>query len=170
MRCVYVEGAGCYGRNGHEDAAADAALIAQEIGKPVRVQWMRADEHGCDPKGPPTLLDYRSALDAGGNLVAWESEVFIPDRPSQIQVTLVAADLAQLPKEAALDWASYPILTFPDVPEVAIDLIERPWGAGEPTAAVVPSAIANAIYDALGVRLRSVPFTPDKVLAALKTA
>ena len=65
------------------------------------------------------------------------------------------------------------ILTFPDVPAVAIDLIdrpnERPWGAGEPTAAVVPSAIANAIYDATGVRLRSVPFTPDKVLAALKT-
>ena len=73
----------------------------------------------------------------------------------------------------SLDWESYPILTFPDVPEVAIDLIdrpnERPWGAGEPTAAVVPSAIANAIYDATGVRLRSVPFTPDKVLAALKT-
>ena len=74
----------------------------------------------------------------------------------------------------SLDWESYPILTFPDVPEVVIDLIdrprERPWGAGEPTAAVVPSAIANTIYDALGVRLRSVPFTPDKVLAALKTA
>jgi nicotinate dehydrogenase subunit B len=47
---------------------------------------------------------------------------------------------------------------------------ERPWGAGEPTAAVVPSAIANAIFDAVGVRMRSVPFTPDKVLAALKTA
>jgi hypothetical protein len=74
----------------------------------------------------------------------------------------------------SVDWKSYPILTFPDVPEVVMDMIdrprERPWGAGEPTAAVVPSAIANAIYDALGVRLRSVPFTPDKVLAALKTA
>ena len=73
----------------------------------------------------------------------------------------------------SLDWVSYPILTFPDVPAVAIDLIdrpnERPWGAGEPTAAVVPSAIANAIYDATGSRVRSVPFTPDKVLAALKT-
>ena len=73
-----------------------------------------------------------------------------------------------------LDWKSYPILRFPDVPHVAIDLIdrptERPWGAGEPTAAVVPSAIANAIYDAVGVRMRSVPFTPDKVMAALKTS
>jgi len=73
----------------------------------------------------------------------------------------------------SLDWATYQILTFPDVPEVVIDLIDRPnekpWGAGEPTAAVVPSAIANGIFDATGVRLRSVPFVPDKVLAALKT-
>lgn len=358
IRCIYIDGSGCYGRNGHEDAAADAALIAKEIGKPVRVQWSRADEHGWDPKGPPTLIDYRGALDAGGSLVGWESEVFIPDRPQQISVTLVAAELAGLPKNpphpgnihqalaipygvphikatahwlaetplrpswirtpgrmqntfgnecfmdecaaaagadpleyrrrnlkdprglelierlvklakwtprtqragrvngdiatgrgvayvkyelvrtyvgvvadvevnrktgkvrvkrfyvahdcgqiinpdglknqiegnvvqtvsrtlieelkfnrsavTSVDWASYPILTFPDVPEVVIDLIDRPnekpWGAGEPTAAVVPSAIANALYDALGVRMRSVPFTPGKVLAAMKSA
>ncbi|MBX9812034.1 MAG: molybdopterin-dependent oxidoreductase [Burkholderiales bacterium] len=357
VRCIYLEGSGCYGRNGHEDAAADAALLAKELGKPVRVQWMRADEHGWDPKGPPTLLDYRAALDDNGYPVAWESEVFIPDRPKQIAVTLVAAELAGLPKEDAhpgnihqslaipytipnikatahwlaetpfrpswirtpgrmqntygnecfidecaaaagidpleyrrrslkdprglevverlarlanwqpgsgrkpasgdivtgrgvsyikyelvrtyvgvvadvtvnrqtgkikvdrfyvahdcgqiinpdglknqiegnvvqtisrtliedlqfnrstvtsLDWKTYPILTFPDVPEIVIDLIDRPtekpWGAGEPTAAVVPSAISNAVYDAIGVRLRSVPFTPDKVLAALEKA
>ncbi len=357
VRCIYLEGSGCYGRNGHEDAAADAALLAKELGKPVRVQWMRADEHGWDPKGPPTLLDYRAALDDKGNPLAWESEVFIPDRPNQIAVTLVAAELAGLPKEEAhpgnihqslaipytipnikatahwlaetpfrpswirtpgrmqntygnecfldecaaaagvdpleyrrrnlkdprglemlerlaklanwqpksgrpsasgdmvtgrglsyvkyelvrtyvgvvadvtvnrktgkikverfyvahdcgqiinpdglknqiegnivqtvsrtliedlqfsrstvtsIDWKTYPILTFPDVPEVVIDLInrptEKPWGAGEPTAAVVPSAISNAVYDAIGVRLRSVPFTPDKVLAALEKA
>ena len=356
VRCLYVDGSGCYGRNGHEDAAADAVLIAREIGQPVRVQWMRADEHGWDPKGPPTLIDYRGALDAKGNISAWESEVFIPDRPQQISVTLVAAELAGLPKEpshpgnihqalaipytipnikatahwladtplrpswirtpgrmqntfgnevfmdelasaagadpvefrmrhlndkrgmecleraaklagwmprkskaeyagdiaygrgvsyikyelvrtyvavvadvevnkktgkikvakfhvahdcgqiinpdglknqlegnvvqtvsrtlieelkfdrsavTSLDWKSYPILTFPDVPEVAMDLIDRPeekpWGAGEPTAAVVPSAISNAVFDAIGIRLRSVPFTPDKVLAGLKT-
>jgi CO/xanthine dehydrogenase Mo-binding subunit len=355
VRCIYIEGSGCYGRNGHEDAAADAALIAKETGVPVRVQWMRQDEHGWDPKGPPTLLDFRAGLDDKGNIVAWESEVFIPEKPKDIPVTLIAAELAGLPKDEAfpgnihqalaigyavpnikatahwlaetpfrpswirtpgrmqntfgnesfmdeiaaaagvdplelrlrnlkdargqeclervaklaswtargtrqrdggdvakgrglsyikyenvrtyvacvadvevdrrtgkvavkkfyvahdcgqiinpdglrnqiegnvvqtvsrtlledlkfdrgavtsLDWVSYPILTFPDAPEVVIDLIDRPsekpWGAGEPTAAVVPSAIANAIYDATGARLRSVPFIPDKVLAALK--
>jgi CO/xanthine dehydrogenase Mo-binding subunit len=72
----------------------------------------------------------------------------------------------------SVDWASYPILRFPAVPEIAIDLIDRPaevpWGAGEPTAAVVPSAIANAIYDATGARMRSVPFTAPKVIAAMK--
>ena len=69
---------------------------------------------------------------------------------------------------------STPLSSFPDVPEVVMDLIDRPnekpWGAGEPTAAVVPAAISNAEFDALGIRLRSVPFTPDKVLATLKTA
>jgi CO/xanthine dehydrogenase Mo-binding subunit len=71
----------------------------------------------------------------------------------------------------SVDWVSYPVLTFPWVPQVHIDLVDRPrekpWGAGEPTAAVVPSAIANAVFDATGARLRSVPFTPVKVLAAL---
>ena len=45
---------------------------------------------------------------------------------------------------------------------------EKPWGAGEPTAAVVPSAIANAVFDATGIRLRSVPFTPQTVREAMK--
>ncbi len=356
VRCIYVEGSGCYGRNGHEDAAADAVLIAKEIGKPVRVQWSRADEHGWDPKGPPTLLDFRAALEPSGMPAAWESEVFVPDLPPKLAVPLVAAQLAGLPADPAhpgnvtqalaipygipnikatahllaetpfrpswirtpgrmqntfgnesfidecaaaagidpieyrrkllndarglelldrlvkrsgwkpraaggakpdgevatgrgvsyvkyelvrtyvgavadvevnrttgairvkrfvvahdcgqiinpdglknqiegnvvqtvsrtlleqltfdrgkvtsVDWATYPILTFPDVPAVEVELIDRPaekpWGAGEPTAAIVPSAIANAIFDATGARLRSVPFTPGKVLAAIK--
>ena len=71
-----------------------------------------------------------------------------------------------------LDWKTYPILRFPDVPHISIDLIdrptERPWGAGEPTAAVVAAAIANAIYDAVGVRIDEIPITPDKVLRALE--
>jgi nicotinate dehydrogenase subunit B len=355
VRCIYIEGSGCYGRNGHEDAAADAALLAKETGLPVRVQWMREDEHGWDPKGPPSLYDFRAAVDDKGGVTGWESEAFIPDRPKEIAVPLLAAELAGLLREDAhpgniqqslaipytipniratahwlaetpfrpswirtpgrmqntfanesfvdelaatagvdplefrmrhlndprgaellqrlaalsgwtprnaplrqagdvvkgrglsyvkyelvrtyvgavadvevdrktgkvavkkfyvahdcgqiinpdglrnqiegnvvqttsrtlledlqfdrsrvtsVDWESYPILKFPDVPEVVIDLIERPrekpWGAGEPTSAVVPSAIANAIFDATGARLRSVPFVPAKMLAALQ--
>jgi len=351
VRALYVDGSGCYGRNGHEDAAGDAALLAKVIGRPVRVQWSRADEHGWDPKGPPTLIDYRGALDETGNVVAWESEAYIVDAPKTFAVPLIAAQLADLPPAAAafpgnihqglaipytfpnikatahrlvdtpfrpswirtpgrmqntfgnesfidelasaakvdplefrmrnlsdkrglellerlrsvavwqarerhddsgeiahgrgvsythyelvrtyvgvvcdlevnrktgkirvtrftvvhdcgqiinpdglrnqiegnviqtvsrtlieelqfdrsavtsLNWASYPIIRFPEVPEVVIELIDRPkekpWGAGEPTASVVPSAISNAVFDAIGVRLRSVPFTPEKVM------
>jgi CO/xanthine dehydrogenase Mo-binding subunit len=74
----------------------------------------------------------------------------------------------------SLDWNSYPILTFPEVPEVVIELLdrpqERPWGAGEPSAAVIPSAISNAVFDATGVRLRSVPYTPKRVKAAMQAS
>ena len=73
-----------------------------------------------------------------------------------------------------LDWESYPILKFPQVPEIVIDLIDRPtekpWGAGEPSASVIPSAITNAVFDATGVRLRSIPYAPGKVKAAMQAS
>ena len=69
------------------------------------------------------------------------------------------------------DWASYPILTFPDVPNLDIALIdrrhERPLGAGEAATAPVAAAVGNAVFDATGVRLRRAPFTPARVKAAL---
>lgn len=73
------------------------------------------------------------------------------------------------------DWVSYPILEATDAPrEIRISHINRPElgprGAGEPTTRVVPPAIANAFFDATGVRLRRVPFTPDRVLAALRSS
>ena len=80
----------------------------------------------------------------------------------------VAFDRARV---TSIDWNSYPILTFPDVPEILIDLVDRPQepplGAGEAASTPVPAALANAIYDAVGVRLRTVPFTRQRVLAAL---
>ena len=78
VRFVYLEGSGCYGQNGNEDACADAAILPREVGKPVRLQWMRHDEHGWDPKGPPQLVDLRAGLDAKGNPVAWETETWWP--------------------------------------------------------------------------------------------
>ena len=64
----------------------------------------------------------------------------------------------------SVDWQSYPILTFPEVPDsIEIALIDHPeapaWGAGEPAACTVPAAIANAVYDATGLRLRDIPLT-----------
>ena len=99
VRCIYVEGAGCYGRNGSDDCSSEAALIAKEIGRPVRLQWMRADEHGWDPKGPPVLLDYRASIDGQGQIAAWESDIYMPERPMRRSgVTLLGAALANLPK------------------------------------------------------------------------
>ncbi|HEX6896960.1 MAG TPA: molybdopterin cofactor-binding domain-containing protein, partial [Bryobacteraceae bacterium] len=71
----------------------------------------------------------------------------------------------------SVDWASYPILRFPEVPAIEVALIDRPTlpplGAGEASTAPVAAALANAIFDATGVRLRTVPFTPARVKAAL---
>lgn len=78
VRMIYLEGSGCYGMNGHEDAAADAAIISQAVGRPVRVQWSREDEHGHDPKGPPQLLDLSGAVGADGQILDWKTEMWIP--------------------------------------------------------------------------------------------
>src|SRR4029078_8634610 len=62
VRLIYLEGSGCYGMTANKKPAADAAIISQAVGRPVRVQWMREDEHGFDPKGPPQLLDVSGAV------------------------------------------------------------------------------------------------------------
>jgi CO/xanthine dehydrogenase Mo-binding subunit len=70
-----------------------------------------------------------------------------------------------------VDWASYPILTFPEVPILEFELIQRldqpPLGVGEAASTPVPAALGNAVFDATGVRLRTVPFRADRVKAAL---
>jgi nicotinate dehydrogenase subunit B len=71
----------------------------------------------------------------------------------------------------SLDWTGYPILRFPEMPEVIVELIDNPdqpaVGAGEATTSAIPAAIANAIFDATGMRLRTIPFTPERVKTTL---
>jgi CO/xanthine dehydrogenase Mo-binding subunit len=71
----------------------------------------------------------------------------------------------------SVDWASYPILTFSEVPALEIDLIQRldqpPLGVGEAASAPVAAALGNAVFDATGVRLRTVPFRAERVKAGL---
>jgi len=77
VRCIHLEGSGCYGHNGADDAAADAALLARAVpGRPVRVQWMRDQEHMWEPFGPAMLTEAKAALDGGGNIVGWEYAVW----------------------------------------------------------------------------------------------
>ena len=77
VRCIHTEGSGCYGHNGADDAAADAALIAQKVpGKPVRVQWMRDQEHLWEPYGPAMLTRANATLDQNGNIVNWHYDLW----------------------------------------------------------------------------------------------
>jgi len=76
VQCIHVEGSGCYGHNAADDAGADAALIARAFpDRPVRVQWMREQEHLWEPYGPAMLTTAKAALDSAGNIVAWDYEV-----------------------------------------------------------------------------------------------
>ena len=358
VRVIYMDGAGSYGANGADDAAMEAALLSRAVGRPVRVQWTRQEEHGLDPKGPAQLLDLRAAVDKDGEVAAWETQAWLPiatanlpnipllsvdaaglpqtpgrstgliyqnvdppyamanlnavvhwiedaplrtsplrapgkiantfavesftdeiaalarvdplefrlrrlsnprglealrrvaarmgwqSRPSpkpvdrraavltgrglayvhykhdetivamgmevaveratgRIRVTRVVAaqdcglminpDCVQAQLEGnilqtlsralheeivydrdrvtSVDWASYPILTFPEVPKLEFEMIQRldqpPLGAGEAAATPVGAALANAVFDATGVRLRTVPFPAERVKAAL---
>ncbi len=357
VRVIWVAAAGCYGRLSVDDAAHDAALMSQVVGRPVRVQWMRHDEHGWEPVSTPMVMDLLAGLDARGNVVAfdfegWSSshssgergnsvawrllgtapghkrlsggvgdhpynfpnrrvalnyvqplfrtlylrapgglqnnfaiESFMDElaaaqgvdpidfrlryledaravatlkaaaqkfgwdsRPSprkgaggsgvatgrgvslawqsigeyavgqrvamvaevevhrdtgRVRVTraVVASDCGLIinpnglqqqvegavlqgisrvlmeevkfdrSKVTSLNWNSYPILTFPETPEVEVVLINRPdipsSGIGELATIPTGGAVANAIFDAIGLRLRQVPFTPDRVKPTL---
>jgi CO/xanthine dehydrogenase Mo-binding subunit len=365
VRVLWREGSGSYGRLGADDASEDAALLSRAVGKPVRVQWMRDDEHGWEPKGPAQLDIGRAGVDAQGKIIAWDfadrgfpltaasgrglrllasrqigmkasgdgnsngtqgvgdmytfenqkgaaplipwmlpsdetplrtgylrapgdmarcfaSESFVDEiaadqktdpvqfrlrylgenkrgidalnavvkqarwqeRPSpapassgskatgrgvaisnragaicgavaevevdkstgqvavkrfvlshdcgliinpdglknQIEGNIVQGVSRALMEEVkfdtsgvtTLDWKTYPVVRFPAIPEIEIVLINRPempaLGGGEPSSAPIAAAIANAIFDATGVRMREAPFTPARVLAGLKKA
>ena len=356
----YVEASGTYGRLTVDDAAEDAVLLSRATGRPVRVQWMRDDEQVWDPKGEQHLTRVRAAIDAEGNVTAWDfedrslpwtesqgmpqlaerqigieptyfgnangtggagtiydfenlnvesktipwifaepmplrtaalrspgepprifaSESFMAELAAELQADpvqfrlkylshaqrisdavravaekagwverpsplpnsneqilrgrgiavdqrggSVPAAVAEVEVERttgkvtvsrvtmafdcgliinpdgvkiqiegniiqgvsrtlleevqfdasgvkSVDWMSYPVLRFRDIPEVEMVLINRPempaYGAAETPIVVVPAAIANAVFDATGVRYREIPLTPERVLAGLQ--
>ena len=105
IREVHVEGSGCYGHNGADDVALDAALLARAAaGRPVRVQWMRDDEFGWEPYGPAMVM-WAKATVSEGKIVDWNYEVWSnthstrPDTPGG--VNLLAAWYLADPKKPA---------------------------------------------------------------------
>src|SRR5262249_55511408 len=74
IRCVFYEGAssfgGMLGTSGQTDCYISAAVLSKELGKPVRVQWMRWDEHGWTSYGPAAMYDVTAGIDASGNITA----------------------------------------------------------------------------------------------------
>ncbi len=77
IRCVHAEGSGCYGHNGADDVAVDAALLARAVpGRPVRLQWMRDDEFKWEPYGAAMVMRAKAALGSDGKIADWEYELW----------------------------------------------------------------------------------------------
>ncbi|MBR1125974.1 xanthine dehydrogenase family protein molybdopterin-binding subunit [Bradyrhizobium lablabi] len=128
VRLIHVEGSGCYGHNGADDAAADAALIARALpGVPVRLQWMREQEHAWEPFGPAMVTRLKASLDGDGAISDWNFEVWSNThsmRPGGAGAMLAAQHIAQpfappAPKPLPLpdgggDRNAIPIYKFPN--------------------------------------------------------
>jgi nicotinate dehydrogenase subunit B len=107
----HVQGAGCYGHNGADDAAADAAIIAMKMpGKPVRVRWRREEEFLYEPKQPAMIVKVRALVDADGKPSDWTAEIWSGNHNGR-----PGGGNALLPEEALADFT--PVPPANEVPE-----------------------------------------------------
>jgi nicotinate dehydrogenase subunit B len=132
VRVVWMEGSGCYGQNGADDCTADAALLSQLSGKPVRVQWMRHDEHGHEPKGAAMAMRARVSVTRDGQIVDWQYEAWSPShstRPFAAAAgNLLAGAELGLQEKLAVVGADYNMEPSYVIPrrKVVLHLVEQP--------------------------------------------
>jgi CO/xanthine dehydrogenase Mo-binding subunit len=112
VRVVWLEGPQAYGRTAADDAGFEAAFLAHELGKPVRVQWSRQEETAWDTKGPAYAIKMRGALDGSGRLIALDYEARAADHNhlgyNEPDTVLIAQLTGQRKQEPARGRASYP--------------------------------------------------------------
>jgi nicotinate dehydrogenase subunit B len=140
VRCIHVQGSGCYGHNGADDVAGDAVLIARAVpGRPVRVQWMREQEHTSEPYGCAMIAEVEGAIDADGGIVDWDYGVWSNTHNRRPNVGGLMLQNAALPEalpvpppapipmpEGGGERNSNPLYVFPDARVVSHFIPEMP--------------------------------------------
>jgi CO/xanthine dehydrogenase Mo-binding subunit len=103
VRCRHVQGSGCYGHNGADDAAADAALLAVAVpGRPIKLQYSREQEHRWEPYGSAMVVKTRAGVDQEGNVLDWDVDIYSTPhgtRPSGEPGNLLSARYLEKPFE-----------------------------------------------------------------------
>jgi CO/xanthine dehydrogenase Mo-binding subunit len=116
VRVIYMDGPQVYGRTAADDAGFEAAFLAKELGRPVRIQWTRAEETAWDTKGPAHLFKLRGGLDAAGKLVALEYDVCAADHNhlwyNEPDTVLIAQLIGRRPAQPAKGSAETPTAMY----------------------------------------------------------
>jgi len=153
VRVIWTEGAGCYGHNGADDASAEAALLSKGLGRPVRVQWMRNDEHGWDPKGPATEARMQGSVDSDGRIASWSLAMSTPthiSRPMGSAGNLLPGRMLGLTPKRVRFGGDHCARTLYRFPNETVTVRWLPDGALRPSAmrglGAVPNSFANESF------------------------
>ncbi|WP_345639204.1 xanthine dehydrogenase family protein molybdopterin-binding subunit, partial [Rugosimonospora acidiphila] len=131
VEVLWFDGAGCYGRlsSNYDDAASEAVFLSRELGKPVRVQWSRQDEHIWEPHGPGTLHDMAAGFDESGNIVAWKHEAFMaPNNDGTLLGPILVGVQTSTTRVPVGSWTGPDLYQFPNLLELVHQMPE--FGAG----------------------------------------
>ncbi|MCL8382158.1 molybdopterin cofactor-binding domain-containing protein [Xanthobacter aminoxidans] len=147
IEIVRFEAAGCYGRNCADDVAADAALLSRAVGRPVRVQLTREQEHAWEPKGAGQLMEVKGGINADGTPAFYD---FLTRYPSNAAVTLALLLTGRVPADNPVyemgDRTAIPPYAY-DVMRVAVDdvapIVRASWLRG---VSALPNSFAHESY------------------------
>ncbi|SOD21552.1 nicotinate dehydrogenase subunit B [Variovorax sp. YR752] len=144
---VRMEAAGCYGRNGADDVAADAALLARAVGAPVRVQLTREQEHAWEPKGAAQLMEIDGGLMADGRVAAYEFETSYPSNGAPTLALLLTRTIEPVAQAFEMgDRTARPPYTYDNLRVKVNDMapiVRASWLRG---VSALPSSFAHESY------------------------
>lgn len=147
VEVVRLEASGCYGRNGADDVAADAALLARALGRPVRVQLTREQEHQWEPKGAAQLMDVDGSVDAEGQLHGWRFDTCYPSNAAPTLALLLTGRVPAVPQAYQMgDRTSVPPYRVPHLKVTVHDMppiLRASWLRG---VSALPNSFAHECF------------------------
>ncbi len=156
---IRMEAAGCYGRNCADDVSADAVLLSRAVGRPVRVQLTREQEHAWEPKGTAQLMDVKGGLDADGNVAGYDFATRYPSNGAPTLALLLTGMIAPEPVVSEMgDRTAIPPYDYDAMRVVAHDMppiVRASWFRG---VSALPNTFAHESYiDELATEARVDP-------------